>query len=286
MKALIFGGRGQDGPFLVEELRKQRVDTLHGGDVSLRGFVEDRVKSTQPDLIFQLAARSTAAHDSVFDNHAAIATGTLNVLEAALRHAPAARVMVIGSALQFENTGAPISETTPFSPTSAYAASRIAAVEMARYYRRHKGLAAYVGYLFNHESPRRKPPHVAAVIARAAKVSRLDPSTRITLRNLDTEKEWSYAGDIVRGLLRLVLQDDVHEAVIGSGLAYSIQKWCELCFGMVGGDWRQHVTSLQEPASVRLVSDPSVMVRLGWRPEKSIANLAAMMTETWEGEEG
>ena len=176
MKAIIFGAAGQDGYYLRRACQAQGIDPIGvdrlGGDVSLDvshfAEVRDLVRQAQPDLIFHLAARSTTSHEAVFDNHAAIATGALNILEAAWQHARQARVFVAGSGLQFANHGQPIRETDPFSAGSAYALSRIHAAYTARYYR-GLGLRTYVGYLFNHESPLRPPAFVSMQVAQAAR---------------------------------------------------------------------------------------------------------------------
>ena len=86
--------------------------------------------------IFQLAAASTTRHDALFENHETISTGALNVLEAARLHAPSARVLIVGSGVQFANTGAPISERDAFEASSPYAVARIHSVYAARYFRR------------------------------------------------------------------------------------------------------------------------------------------------------
>ena len=118
MKALVFGANGQDGPYLCEALRENGVDAVGisrsgpwtRGDVANREEVEAAVRGARPDYIFQLAASSTTRHEALFDNHASISSGALNVLESARLYAPAARVFIPGSALQFKNVGQPIDE--------------------------------------------------------------------------------------------------------------------------------------------------------------------------------
>ncbi len=93
MKAVIFGANGQDGFYLAEILRREAVEAVKIsrsganliGDVADQSFVESVVKNQQPDYIFHLAANSTTAHDAVYENHQTIATGTLNILEAAAK---------------------------------------------------------------------------------------------------------------------------------------------------------------------------------------------------------
>ena len=285
--ALIFGAGGQDGHYLSALCRTRGIDPIGcsrssgdwiSGDVVDRGFVESLVREHRPAYIFQLAARSTTRHDALFENHAAISTGTLNVLEAARMHAPAARVFLPGSGVMFRNDGRPISERDEFSPSSPYAVARIYAVQAGRYFR-SLGLRVYVGHLFHHESRLRQPGHVSRMIADAARRAAAGDPAPIEIGDIAVEKEWTFAGDTVAGILTLVDQDDVFEAVIGSGKAFSIERWLETCFAIAGRNWRDHVHVRSDfvPEYRRLVSDPATMTKLGWAPAVTLDQLAAMM---------
>ncbi len=177
MLALIFGASGQDGHYLTRSCNSRGIDVVGvsrspgnwiQGDISNYGEVESLVSAHKPDYIFHLAANSTTRHETIFENHQTIVTGALNILEAAQRHAPLARIFIAGSGLQFRNSGKPINESTDFQATSAYGVARISAAYAARYYR-SRGLKTYLGYLFHHESSLRKASHVSMKIARAAR---------------------------------------------------------------------------------------------------------------------
>jgi GDPmannose 4,6-dehydratase len=286
MKALVLGANGQDGPYLVEALRARGVEVTGASragpwarlDVADRAAVDAAIAAARPDYVFQLAARSTTRHDALFDNHAAISTGCLNVLEAVRARAPAARVFIAGSAVQFRNLGAPIDEDAPFEASSAYAVARIQSVYAARYFRA-LGIKAYVGYLFHHESPRRGPGHLSAVIAQAARRIASGSGETLEIGDPTVVKEWTFAGDTMEAVVTLTNQDDVFEAVIGSGEGHSVEEWLEACFSRVGLAWRTHVRIRPEFRAeyARLVSRPTRLLALGWRPRVGLAALAAMM---------
>jgi len=277
MKALIFGAGGQDGYYLRRILDREGIETIgisrSDGDVSDQSFVESLISEHRPDHIFHFAANSTTSHEAMFDNNAAIVTGSLNILEAAYRHSRDSRVFLSGSAMQFENDGTPIDENTPFAALSPYAVSRIASVYAARYYR---GLSVrvYVGYFFNHDSPLRRPSHINKKIALAALNG--EP---VEIGNIGVKKEFNFAGDIMEAVWTLVEQDEIFEAVIGSGRAHSIQEWVELCFGSVDKDWRDYVRIKKDFRAEYevLVSNPALMNSLGWKPAVDIVELSKMM---------
>jgi len=286
MKALIFGATGQDGYYLGEECRTRGIEPIGigrsggslRGDVADFGFVNSVVKQHSPALIFHVAANSTTQHDPVFENHAAISTGTLNILESVYRLKVPSKVFLAGSGVQFKNAGKPISEETPFEAKSPYAVARIQSVYAARYYRT-LGVNAYVGYFFHHESPLRKPTHLSKKIADAAKRVSQGSNEILQIGKLSVRKEWTFAGDTAKAVMALLQQDGFCEAVIGSGEAHSIQDWIDVCFSHLGLDWRKHVKEIEgfRPEYETLVSNPRRIVSLGWRPTTGFSQLAEIM---------
>jgi len=287
MTAVIFGAGGQDGYYLEQICRSRGIDvigvSLWGpaqikGDIADFAAVERIIAENKPDYIFHLAANSTTKHDALFDNHSAISTGTLNILEAVKRHWPASKVFITGSGVQFKNNQKPISETDEFEANSPYSVARIQSVYAARYYR-SLGIRAYVGYLFHHESPFRDESHVSKMITNAVQRISSGSQEKITLGDLSVKKEWTFAGDTAEGMFTLVQQDEVFEAVIGSGVPYSIGNWLEVCFDMIGRKWNDYVI-LQDGFKSEypiLVSNPFKINQLGWRPKISFRQLAEIM---------
>lgn len=288
MKILIFGANSQDGHYLAAACRQRGAEVLGvsrsgnwlNGDVASFAFVESLVRDQRPDVVVHLAAWSTTRHEALFENHATIGTGALNVLEAVKRWAPACKVFITGSGVQFENRGEPISEHDPFDHSSAYAVVRNYSVSLSRYYRT-LGIRTYVGYLFHHDSPLRKPNHVSQMIVQAVRRIAAGSGEVITLGDTAVQKEWTFAGDVVEGIMTLVEQEDIFEAVIGSGVAFSIENWLESCFSLIGRDWHNYVQKREgfTPEYAKLVSDPRTIKALGWQPKVNMDELARMMLD-------
>ncbi len=287
MKAIIFGSNGQDGFYLSQLLDREGIghikisrttgDVL--GDVGKYGFVTNIIKKYEPDYVFHLAANSTTLHDAIFENHQTISIGTINILEAVRIHRSLARVFISGSAMQFKNDGCPINEKTQFDGSSPYSIARIQSVYTARYYRNKFGIKTYVGYLFNHDSPYRSARHVNQLIIQA--VNRIDKgkTDKLEIGDIDIKKEFNYAADIVAAIWILIKQDRVFEAVIGSGVAYSIKDWLVYLFGKINKDWSQYITinnQYKREYSI-LVSDPKVIKDLGWSCKVGFEELGDIM---------
>jgi GDPmannose 4,6-dehydratase len=284
--ALIFGANGQDGHYIsalckikgIEPIGISRSGDWIYGDVSQYTQVEQLIKQYQPVFIFHLAALSSTQHKTLFENHETISTGTLNILEAVKRFCPSSKVFITGSGVQFKNTGNPISEKDEFEATSPYSIARIQSVFAARYYR-SLGIRVYVGYLFHHESPLRKSNHVSKKIALAVRRIAAGSHECIEMGDISVEKEWTYAGDVAEAILVLVKQENVFEAVVGSGEPYSIEYWLKCCFDIIGKDWRDYI-KLQEGFHSEyplLFSNPALIKSMGWNPKIDIKKLARIM---------
>ena len=250
MKAIIFGASGQDGHYLSALLKEKGYNVVgitrqsnSLTEISDYTSVDELIKQHKPAFVFHLAANSTTSHEALFENHATIATGTLNILEAVKRNSPITKVFISGSGLQFKNDGNPIKETDPFEARDAYSVSRIQSV------------------------------------SEAAKRIAVGSNEKLAIGDIDAVKEYTYAGDIVRGIWAIVNQDKVFEANISSGEGYSIKEWLEQCFSLVSKDWQEYVVANPDFVSghKQLVSDPTLIFSLGWRPEVSFEELAKLM---------
>lgn len=287
MTAIIFGANGQDGYYLSALLKQQGIETIgvsRNGDflridISKFSEVEQLIQKHQPNYIFHLAANSTTRHDALLENHQTIATGTLNILESVRLHSAHTKIFISGSGLQFVNQNKSIKETDPFEARDAYSVSRIQSVYAARYFRSVHQIKTYVGYFYNHDSPRRSERHVAQKIASAVVRIANGSTERLLIGDVSTVKEWTFAGDVVEAIWCLVLQDRIFEANLGSGLGYSIADFLKECFMLIGKNWKDYVDEEQEFQAEyqQLVSDSSLIHSLDWQPKISLKQLAQMM---------
>jgi GDPmannose 4,6-dehydratase len=195
-KALLFGVNGQDGYYLHQLLRDNAYEVIGvsrskgnwlQGNVADPDFVKELLTSYKPELVFHLAATSSVSHELMHEHQATIVGGTLNILENIFYHSPQSRVFITGSGLQFINTGEPIAEKTEFIARDAYSLARIQSVYAARYYR-SKGVRAFVGYLFHHDSPYRKEKHLNRSIVDAAKAAGSGKIDQLLIGDISVEK--------------------------------------------------------------------------------------------------
>jgi GDPmannose 4,6-dehydratase len=287
MKAFITGVCGQDGWYLsahLVSLGYEVIGTRRGneepaesppgiqcvyGDVTDSLCIRDLVEKHRPDEIYNLAA-VTHVGDS-FSAMAACfkvnAVGAANCLDAGAR--VGAKVYQASTSELFGATDPPQSEDSPMQPRSPYGVAKLAAYWLARNYR-ERGVFACTSFLFNHESPLRKPGFVSRKITSAVARIKAGSTEKLRLGNLDAERDWGFAGDYVRAIWMSMQEAEPDEYVIATGSTHSVREFAATAFRLAGLNWEDHVVSddgLRRPLEVeRLQGDPrKAHTKLGWR---------------------
>jgi GDPmannose 4,6-dehydratase len=320
-KALITGITGQDGSYLAEfllakgyevhglmrrssTLPTERIDhiyqdphlqgarlKLHYGDLSDAGNLRSVLDRCRPDEIYNLGAQShvRVSFDMPLYTADIDALGTLRLLEAMREIQQATdRPMRFYQASSSEMYGkvreTPQSETTPFHPRSPYAVAKVYAFWQTVNHREGFGLHASNGILFNHESPRRGETFVTRKITRAATRIKLGLQDKLFLGNLDSKRDWGFAGDYVEAMWLMLQQDQPDDYVIATGETYSVKQFLDETFALLGLDWEKHVEQDQRyfrPAEVDLLLGDGGKARkvLGWKPKVGFKALVKMMVD-------
>ena len=140
------------------------------------------------------------------------------------------------------------------------------------------------GILFNHESPRRGIEFVTRKVTYNVAKIKLGMAKELRLGNLDSRRDWGFAGDYVKAMWLMLQQDQPDDYVVATGETHSVQELVETAFNYVGLDWHDYV--VQDPRYMRpaevdlLVGDPSKAGKvLGWEPKVTFTALIQMMVE-------
>jgi len=320
-RALITGITGQDGSYLAEHLlsegyevyglirgqanpKRQQVEELLPDVRIVEGDLLDQasligcVQRIQPDEVYNLAAISFVplSWNQPELTGEITGLGVLRMLEA-IRIVTGASQSRSGSAdgIKFYQASSsemfgkvrqsPQNETTGFYPRSPYGVAKVYGHYITVNYRESYGIFACSGILFNHESPRRGASFVTRKISLGAARIKLGKQAKLQLGNLESKRDWGFAGDYVRAMHLMLQQPQPDDYVIGTGTAHSVKDFVELAFRHVGLDWERYVEvdpQFFRPAEVdHLLADASKARRvLGWEPRVSFAELVAMMVES------
>lgn len=308
--ALITGITGQDGSYLAELLldtgyevvgmvrRTSTVnfsriahiqDRLHlvSGDILDEPSMIAILTKYQPSEVYNLAAQSfvpTSWQQPVFTGEVT-ALGVTRLLDAIRIVNPEIRFYQASSSEMFGKVReTPQNENTPFYPRSPYGVAKVYGHWITVNYRESYGLRATSGILFNHESPRRGLEFVPRKITHGVARIKLGLDHELRLGNLDSRRDWGFAGDYVRAMWLMLQQEEPNDYVIATGETHSVRDLCEIAFSYVDLDWERYVGQDERfirPAEVDLlVGDASKAGRvLGWEPGVSFRELIEMMVD-------
>ncbi|MYD08484.1 MAG: GDP-mannose 4,6-dehydratase [Chloroflexi bacterium] len=309
-RALITGITGQDGSYLAEFLlskgykvygmvrrtstvRYERIQNIQRelnlvqGDMGDLSSLITAINTVEPDEVYNLAAQSfvpTSWNQPVFTGDIT-GLGVTRLLEAVRTVNPAIRYYQASSSEMFGKVReVPQQETTPFYPRSPYGVAKVYGHWITVNYRESYDLFTCSGILFNHESPRRGLEFVTRKVTYHVAKIKLEMANEIRIGNLDSKRDWGFAGDYVRAMWLMLQQDEPDDFVIATGKTHSVERLLEVAFGHVGLNWRDYAVQDQafmRPAEVDLlVGDPTKARRLlGWQPQVSFEELIGMMVE-------
>jgi GDPmannose 4,6-dehydratase len=316
-RALITGIGGQDGSFLAELLLEkgyevtglvhgdpdertlgcsEHLRTLKGtgerlavlgGDLLDSASLREAVEQTRPHELYHLASPSfiPASWERPAETMRAIVGSTAVLLEAVRDSDPRARVWVAASGAMYGDAPqSPQSESTPCRPTTPYAVAKLASHQLVGAMRAHDNLYACSGIVFNHESERRPRQFVTRTVTRAAAQIKLGLAEEVTLGALDAVRDWSFAGDVMRGAWLMLQQEQPEDYVLASGVGRTVAQLVDTAFACVGLQAERYVRVdpklVRAPERTPSVGDPSkARERLGWEPQVSFERLVERMVE-------
>ncbi|MFC2108308.1 GDP-mannose 4,6-dehydratase [Candidatus Bipolaricaulota bacterium] len=326
-RALITGITGQDGSYLAELLLqkgykvfglKRRTSTvsierikhiqdeitLVSGDMHDQSSLVGVVRETKPDEIYNLAAQSFVPEswEQPLLTGNVTGLGVTRILEAIRKTKSETRFYQASSSEMFGKVQEiPQTERTPFHPRSPYGVAKVYGHWITVNYRESYDMFCCSGILFNHESPRRGLEFVTRKITNGVAQISLGLADDICLGNLESKRDWGYAGDYVRAMWLMLQQDKPDDYVVATGETHPVREFVDLAFHAAGTTIAWKGRGLDEqgidsktgkvlvkvdpqffrPAEIQqLVGNPAKAGKeLGWEPEVSFGDLIEMMVE-------
>ena len=310
MRALITGITGQDGSYLAEFLLDkgyevfgmvrrsstenfERIEqirnriTLGMADLLDQLSVISLIEEVKPDELYNLAAQSfvPASWQQPALTGEYNALGVTKILEAIRLVDKNIRFYQASSSEMFGKVRkVPQTETTPFHPRSPYGVAKVYGHWITVNYRESYDLHANSGILFNHESPRRGLEFVTKKITDGVAKIKFGLANELRLGNLDSKRDWGFAGDYVRAMWLMLQQDKPGDYVISSDQNHSVGEFARLAFEHVDLDYKEYVKidpRFVRPAEVDVLLGDSSLARkkLKWKTTVSFDKLVKMMVD-------
>jgi GDPmannose 4,6-dehydratase len=327
-RALVTGATGQDASYLIEFLLKKgyqvcgmyrrtstdnlsRIKHLVGvSDFSLAyGDLQDisslisLIANFKPTEVYNLASQSDVGASFKLPLQTADITGVgvLRMLEAIRQIDPTIKFYQASSSEMFGKVAeVPQNENTPMNIRSPYGASKLFGYWITRNYRDGYDMFACNGILFNHESPRRGEQFVTKKIVKQMVEVWKRERECVELGNLDSKRDWGFAGDYVQAMWAILQAPQPDDYVIATGETHSVREFVEETAKQLDWDitWKgqgldevginQHGQTVVKvnpqyyrPAEVDLlVGDYTKAYKeLGWQPTTKFKELVQLMVE-------
>ena len=309
--ALITGITGQDGSYMAELLLSKGYHVVGvarniqnssefpvpvlDGNIELvswdmldhNRFIEI-LEQYHPEEIYNFAAYSSGS--GMFDN--TVDMGEINglaisrILEAIRTVDKSIRFCQASSSEMFGDAcNSPQSEETPFRPRTPYGAAKLYAHSMIGIYRQQYGLFGCSAILFNHESPRRGLNFVTRKITHEAAKIKLGLSNKLYLGNLDSYRDWGFAGDYVRAMWMMLQHQTAGDYVVSTNKTHSVRNLCEIVFNYLELNYNDYVQMNKEiyrpDENVQLVGDSTkIRTELNWSPEVEFEEMLSLMVDS------
>ncbi len=281
---------GQNNPKVLPLLEELPFIEIVPGDLADLPSLVKALTVAQPDEVYNLGAISFVAMSFNQAELTANITGlgVLRMLEAIRmvggnENNPIRFYQASSSEMFGKVRETPQTELTPFHPRSPYGCAKVFGHDITVNYRESYGMYACSGILFNHEGPRRGLEFVTRKVTNAVARIKLGLQKDIILGNIDSNRDWGYAGDYVKAMWLMLQQPEPSDFVIATGVMHSIEELVEHAFAEIGvADWQSYIRQDQRffrPAEVDLLIGDATKAHslLGWKPEVQFRELVAMM---------
>lgn len=307
MKALIIGGAGFVGAYLIRELSSAGAEVhatclpfetitescgVHTLDIMNADDISALLDELCPDVVYHLAAQSSVALSWKKPGLTAEinVVGSINVLEA-VRNAVKKdiRVIMIGTGEEYgfiREDACPLSEDEPLDPGNIYAATKACQEMISRIYVCAYKMDIVMVRAFNHSGPGQSDIFVISDFCRQiAEIESGKKEPGMCVGNLTAMRDFTDVRDVVRAY-RLLADKGVSGRVynVGRGKAVDIQFILDTALGLSD----KTITVKQDPARMRASDIPIIEPDIsritedtGWKPEISMEQTISDTLNWW-----
>ncbi len=308
MKALIIGGSGFVGSYLIQELQEAwgwqveitklpsescplKTVEVYDLDITDKEAVSSLLAKVQADYIFHLAAMSSVSLS--WKNPGLTVDinikGTLNVLDALKDSKIHSRLILIGSGEEYGHIlpgELPLRESNHVRPGNLYAATKAFQNMAGRIYQEAYNLDIISVRAFNHIGPRQLPTFVVSDFCKQIaeiECGLKDPLMKVG--NLSARRDFTDVRDVVRAYVLLAQKGVSGETYnVGTGTAYPIQHILDSLLDLS----KVQIEVASDPVKMRPVDVPEIAADIsklqsatGWTPRYGLPQTLSDTLDYW-----
>ena len=304
---LVTGGTGFAGSHLVELLASTGMTNIHvtafsRGSSAVSSFIPQEnihsldltdfqsvsalINQVKPTQIYHLASAAGVGSSfeqtqSVLENHLKL---QLNLLEAVKNSGLKAKILSIGSALEYQPANFPLKETDPLGPVSPYAVSKVIQDMLSHSYAVSYDMNIVQVRPFNHIGERQGLGFVVPDFAKQIIDVESGRSSQIEVGNLTSIRDFTDVKDTVRAYALLMEKGESAQVYnVGSGVGYSMQQILDWLIAESSVSITIHTDlNHQRPLDqAQVVADNAKIRSLGWAPTIPIQQTLKRVMNWW-----
>ena len=236
-RASSFNTKRIDSVYQDHQIKRKNL-FLHYGDLTDSLSLYDLLNKIKPDEIYNLGAQSHVAVSFINPEYTTNVDGigNLRLLDAIskLKFNKSIKFFQASTSEMYGNQKKTLNENSKFAPVSPYASAKLLAYWNTRIYRQAYGLFASNGIMFNHESSVRGENFISKKTTKAVAEISLGLREVLYVGNLNSLRDWGYAGDYVEAMWKIMQYKKPDDFVIATNKTHSVRKFIELAFKRVG----------------------------------------------------
>ena len=236
-RASSFNTKRIDSIYQDHQIKRKNL-FLHYGDLTDSLSLYDLLNKIKPDEIYNLGAQSHVAISFINPEYTTNVDGigNLRLLDAIskLNFKKSVKFFQASTSEMYGNQKNTLNEKSIFEPVSPYASAKLLAYWNTKIYRQAYGIFASNGIMFNHESPERGENFISKKTTKAVAEIYLGLRDVLYVGNLNSYRDWGYAGDYVEAMWNIMQYKKPDDFVIATNKTYSVRQFIEIAFKRVG----------------------------------------------------
>jgi GDP-4-dehydro-6-deoxy-D-mannose reductase len=294
MTSIITGSNGFIGTWLTHFLENKKDKTVEfsrqkGIDILNKNTLENKIKETNPDRIFHLAAKNIIS-ESFANPQETLNTniiGTLNLLEAIKKVNPKITFISVGSSSEYgSNSPQKLSENSPLFPNSPYALSKMTQYHLTRIYKEAYCLNIIHVRPFAIIGPLKKGDAISDFAKGIVQIERGEKD-HLEIGDLSHARDFMDVRDAVSALDLISRKKKYDLYNICTGKAIALHDILDMLITMS----KKPVRINKTPAKKRtlddkiIAGDPTRLNEIGFKPKYSISDSLQNILEFWRSKD-